>query len=468
MSETNKKKGFNFKFSSLPKYSFNILFKNRFITYFKRRTLLTFLTLGIGFKFSDEILMTLLGEKYRMKKCNEALQERFNFSGKYIKASIENFSNPKELCTITPTNIYDAQKLIEIANFFRIPIMYDVNSHQNELNSYHFKIDFSKYDKIVKFDSTRKMITLEPGVRIFNLLTFLDKFNLTIPALENYKFSTLTISDVLFNNFYSFNQGKFIDDLIHEVLIVTPKNNKILNFKQNDDLTLTGLNMKNLFLRTNSTLGIMIEVRLEAKKIKDHKYLAIQNVENKIEESLNIVQALKESKKELGLSDVCIIHKENDTDLILKIKNKHLRNCIELLNSTNIHFTQISKDEYLKHLVLSNNTHLDKEHILRKLKINLNKLTTAEFIKKAEKLAKEKGVEMQFRCSYIDNELEMIIKSKDDMKAIEDAYMYINKIHSLVLKQEGNIFGKKINFKKFFFSNEKKFIFKFYEKYLFT
>jgi hypothetical protein len=391
--------------------------------------------------------MAILGEKYRMKKCNEALLERFNFSGKYIKSS-QDTPDPKELCTITPTNIYDAQQLMEIANFFKIPIIYDVNSHQNELNSYHFKIDLSKYDKIVKFDSLRKMITLEPGVRIFNLLTFLEKFNLTIPALENYKFSTLTIGDILFNNFYSFNQGKFIDDAINEVLIVTPKNNKILNLKQNDDLTLTGLNMKNLFLRTNSTLGIMIEVKLQAKKIKDHKYLAIQNVENKIEESLNIVQALEESKKELGLSDVCIIHKQNDTDLILKIKNKHLGNCIELLNSTNIHFTQINKDDYLKSLVLSNNTMLDNQNILRKLKINLNKLSTAEFIKKAERLAKEKGVDMQFRCSYIDNELEMIIKSKDDLKAIEDAYMYINKIHSLVLKQEGNIFGKKIQIMK--------------------
>src|SRR5690606_27220639 len=153
-------------------------------------------------------------------------------------------SSSQEFCTIYPSNFYDAQKLMEIANYYKVPLMYDLNAYQNTIRSSHFKVDLSKYDKITNFDLQRKMITLEPGVKIFNILNFLEKFNLTVPELENYKFSTLSIGDVLFNNFYSFSEGKFLDDIIHETLVVTPKGNKILELKQTDDLTLTGLNLK--------------------------------------------------------------------------------------------------------------------------------------------------------------------------------------------------------------------------------
>ena len=51
-------------------------------------------------------------------------------------------------------------------------------------------------------------------------------------------------------------------------------------------------------------------------------------------------------------------------------------------------------------------------------------------------------IDMGFRCSYLNHELEMTIKSKDDLLSVENSYKFINKIHSLVLKASGNIFGK--------------------------
>jgi len=231
------------------------LFSNKLSIFFRKRVILSFILVGIGVKYYDDLTMIFLGEKYRMRKCDETLKERFNFSGKYKK----DLTSINEICTIFPNNLYDSQILMELANQFKIPIIYDVNIDQNNINCLHIKVDSSNYDKIGKLDSLTKVISIEPGVKIFNLLTFLEKFNLTIPKLENYKFSKLSIGDILNNNFYSFNDGKFIDEIVKEVLVATPRKNRILSFKQNDDLTLTGLNMKNLFLFLRQALSDMYD-----------------------------------------------------------------------------------------------------------------------------------------------------------------------------------------------------------------
>lgn len=400
------------------------------------------LALGIGINFYDQITFVLFGENYRMKKCKEALQERFEFSGKYLTSE----ENGKEICKILPSNIYDAQRLMEIANYYKIAIKCDPNHQHTDrsLNFPHFIVDFSKYDKILNFDSTKKLISLEPGVKIFHLLTFLEKFSLTIPQLEYYKFSNLSIGDILFNNFYSFNEGKFLDYLIKEVTVVTPRN-KVMNLKQNDDLTLTGLNLQNLFLRSNSTLGLILQIKLKAKKVKDVKYILIPALESKVQDSLQIAQAVKEStsKSEFGIKDVTFIYTPKETDLLLKVKNKpeNVNACIDLLKSSNLHFEQIHKDDYLKHILISDNTEEDNISILRKLKINIHKKSFQSFLTKAETLAKEKNVQMKLRCSYINNEIELIVNTTDEISSIDNAYKYINKIHALVLKQGGNIFG---------------------------
>jgi len=278
----------------------------------------------------------------------------------------------------------------------------------------------------------------------------IEKFNLTVPALENYKFSTFTIGDILFNNFYALNNGRFIDEEIKEILVCTPRGSRVLNFKQNDDLTLTGLNLKNLFLRTNSTLGLIIEIKIKAKRIHDYKFLEIKGVESNTEENFNLVHALKEIRSEFGIEDI-LISKSSESDLVLKIRNKELKNCVDFLKSTNISFEQINKDEYLKNAVLSKFTDnsLHNENVLRKLKINLHKKSIPNFIKKAELLAQKNQIDVQYMCSYLKDEIEIIVKTKDDMEYVDKAFKYIEKIHNMVLKAEGNIFGKN-NFYNFF------------------
>ena len=422
----------------------NLLSRNNIIYKFlKRRGVITLLTFGITAFYYDQIAMSLIGESYSRKQCDKALKERFEYAKKYKKNNNEEES---DFCTIFPSNIYDAQRLLEIANYYNIPLIFDINSSQNILKFSHFNVDFSKYTKITDFNEKNKTITVEPGVKIKEIFQFLEKYELTIPKLENYKFTDLSINDIYFNNFFGSNEGSFIDDLVEEITVAIPRNERILKLKQNDDLTMTGLNLKNLFLRTNSTMGLILESKLKVKRNKNMKYLCIQSLENKLEETLGIVEEINENKKDLGLKDINIIYRDKEIDICLKIKDKHLKKSLELLKSTQTVFDQIDKDEYYKSMVFSNNTHdTTREnynaHVLRKLKINLNKSSLTDFLKKAEKLAIENNIDMEFRCSFSNHELEMIIKIKDDLVSIDNSYKFLNKIHSFVLKSSGNIFS---------------------------
>lgn len=86
---------------------------------------------------------------------------------------------------------------------------------------------------------------MEVGLKIKDLLQFLEKEGLTIPFLENIENQNLTINDVIFNNYNGFSKRKFIDDYIDNIEVAIPKEGgRILKSKQNDEITLSGVNFK--------------------------------------------------------------------------------------------------------------------------------------------------------------------------------------------------------------------------------
>ena len=74
------------------------------------------------------------------------------------------------------------------------------------------------------------------------MLEFLEKEGFTIPLLENFKNRNLTVNDVIFNNFNGFYKGRFIDDYINNIEVAVPKDGRLLKSRQNDDVTLSGVN----------------------------------------------------------------------------------------------------------------------------------------------------------------------------------------------------------------------------------
>ena len=83
-----------------------------------------FILFVLGY-YSDNIRLAL-SESYNTKSCLNDLRDRFEFSGKFSTDT----HHKKRPCTIHPSNIYDLQKIIEIANFYNIPILNDINDNE--------------------------------------------------------------------------------------------------------------------------------------------------------------------------------------------------------------------------------------------------------------------------------------------------------------------------------------------------
>lgn len=98
--------------------------------------------------YSDYIFIKVLGKGYRVNKCDESLLDRFGQQGKYQhKSRID--ENPNLICTIAPTNNFDIQALLEIANKFLIPIKIDCNERKNDLHTPHIKIDYKNFNEVL-------------------------------------------------------------------------------------------------------------------------------------------------------------------------------------------------------------------------------------------------------------------------------------------------------------------------------
>lgn len=394
----------------------------------------SFLAFGIS-----ALLIPSGKKKSRKASCRKELSERFGSVDKYI--GNKNLK-AKDFCTIYPTNVYDIQKLLEIANHYKIPIMHDINYKKNTIFKSHIRIDFSKYNKIGELDEELEQITVDPGVKLFTLLDYLNKLNLTIPTLENFKYANLTIGDVVFNNLYSFNQEKHVDYYIKELTVVTPRKESIITYKQFDDINKSPINLKNLFLRSNSTLGLITEIKLKIKKLKNYKFLAVRNISNNIQEVVDLASLIKQNKYEFGLEDVNLIQKGKIIDLFIKIKENNLTNLIDVLHSGNVIYEQIDDASYYKSICLTNP---DNPAALRTTKICLNRKFFPRLINKIDKMSKEYDVKFQLKCSNMKNEIELILKNENDVKNLENSYRFLNRLQDQINKMSGILFSNIMN-----------------------
>jgi hypothetical protein len=384
--------------------------------------------------FTFNTLRFHFSERYRTRSCLNELKERFEFSGKFVG----NKPGKKRLCTIYPSNSYDVEKLLDIANNHGVAILNDIND--NSLPKSHIRVDFSKYNKITNFDPSDKVVTVEPGVKLSDLIIYLSKYGYTIPKLEMYQQSELTVRDVLFNNYYNFIDGDFIDNIINQLTVIIPRGNRFMKLKQNDDLNLSDLNLKSLFLRSNSTLGIITEAKFNIKKCKPYKFIGIENIQNNLLEVFETLADLKKAKAELGLKDIIVLREEeNITKIMLKVDKERFTHCETLLKATGLHFTELTDSGYYKNLISMYNG----KNIFRRLKVRVNKTNTYNFLKKIEKYTNDYDLPFIFKGNTLKNEMELIIKNNDNsIESIEKSYDFIDSIHNWTRKKSMNIFGK--------------------------
>jgi hypothetical protein len=204
--------------------------------------------------------------------------------------------------------------------------------------------------------------------------------------------------------------------------------------KDNDDLRFSDLNIRSLFLRSNSTLGIISQAKFKIKKAKSYNYIIIDHIQNDLDEGLDILADFKGANKVLGIKNITLI-KDDQIKILLKIKKKHYNNIIELLKTTPLVYDELNDLSYFKNMA---SIYYDM-NIIRKLKITINKSEQFKLLQEIQTFAKNLNIPFCFKINA--NDFEIIVKINDDsLESVEKSYQYINDIHKLSKKHLLNIF----------------------------
>ena len=399
----------------------------------------------------------IIPNSLRLRNFQKELSERFNFSGKLKYDYFLNnptLTKPNfELNKVYPTNIFDTQKIFELATDYNIPIIHDLSSNltdsqnfiqentNNYLNFQHLKINFSNFNKILKFDKNSNLITVEPGVKIKDILEYLKQYDLTISEFEIYQFSNLTISDILYNNYFSFLKGKFIDEKIEEITVVVPNKQEALRLKQSNDFILSCANLKNIFLRSNSIFGLINEIKLKTEKIKEYSYLTFEDSNNSFQDSINFFKELEELKKNSLVKDLILFKSGDLFNIFIKLKHKKVEKVLKLFDSENLKIKTITSNEYLKCKNTNFGLENFEEKIFRKLKIKIEKNIILEVLKKINKICSEMKADISYNFNTTNDCIDIIVYSEDDLSSMENSIFLIQRIQTLVEKNSGNLFS---------------------------
>jgi len=425
---------------------------------------------------------------FRLKNCQKLLHERFNFSGKlkYDYLNKESFSKKPnyELNKVYPTNIFDTQKLLKIATDLNIPIInefsysnseFDLNVSDNLMNNNvtndtekiqkdsnnkkslvndeikyinfdHIKVDFSKFNKILKFDKAKNIISIEPGVKIKDLLEYLSSYKLTIKELEFYKYTELTISDIIYNNYYSFIDGNFIDEKIEEITVIVPNKQEALKLKQANDIILSCANLKNIFLRSNSIFGLINEFKLKTEPQKEYFYLALENFNITFEECVHFIKDLEELKTGKLAKEFIMSNSGNLINVFIKSKDKKIERIKKFFEKQNLKIKKLTHDDFLEYRNNKFGVINKDEKIFRKLKLRLDKNIIIDAMTKILKLAKEYKTQISYHFDLNHDCVEINVYSDDDLYSIENSIFLIQRIINFADKNTGNMFSNFFSF----------------------
>ena len=370
----------------------------------------------------------LLGKKYREKIINNSFRNRFN--NKYT--TIKQKSDTCLLGVISPSNVYDFQKVLYYANHYKIPIISDINYSQSIIPYQHIKLSLEKYQNVIEISEKEKFIRVESGIKIKELLEYLNSKGYTIKELEEYSESSLTVNDVLFNNYYGWN----VKNCIEEYYVITPKEEKIFNFRHFCDFTKNHINFSDIFINSSNLLGIILDIKLAITPIERYHYLKL-----KIPKKLNINEALATFSKDKLVDDVIISINQYNTDnieLYAKINEDTFIKKIALLSQDGIAYENITQSQYIENTTIPTNDMFS----LRKIKILINNNSKKElFINKINKIMKESSdIVPNIKISTKTELIEISFPIEEDIKLIEKEYYTIREIYKAVNKLNGNFY----------------------------
>ena len=376
----------------------------------------------------------IFGKTYRIKVFNSKLEKRFKFNDKYINNvnfNNKQYINKHLIGTVFPTNIYDLQQLMKLANQFKVPLITDDINYMKTILPYnHIKVDLSQFNKVINIDINKGNVYVESGISVKYLLSLLHKIGYTIEELEKYINSDLTLNDCLFNNYYGYGLNTCITG--YEVL--TPKKERIFSFGNVVDFTQNTVNFSLLFLNSSNLIGMMLGINLHITPIKTYKYMKIKFPNhNEIFNKDNHYLFTK-------LHCVYINANSNENDLYLKITPNEFYKYIHILQQKGFMINEISKNDYINNTTMFNNKISD--YIMsRKVKIVLNDNNQLkDVVNKVKTLTKEKGVQVRVNVLIKEKEIGIYFPKDDDINVIEKEFEILRELNKCVCKLNGHFF----------------------------
>lgn len=208
---------------------------------------------------------------------------------KKIKVSSFDKSYKKIISTVAPANLIDietcssnSKKLITMgSNYSYAPA---------PLGSKSLSIKMLNFNKILNFNIKKKEITVQAGIKLYELLNFTLKFNLWIPQLPGYPF--ITIGGAVAANVHGKSSGFYgtIRNSIKELLIFHKEKGWInLSLYKNRDLfelTIGGLGLT----------GTIVSVTLKLENFNYINFLTKRYEVKNITETINYLKQYRDTQ----------------------------------------------------------------------------------------------------------------------------------------------------------------------------
>lgn len=200
--------------------------------------------------------------------------ERYTFSSDWSPRTPNQISIPDVV--VMPTNTKDVLEIMQIAIKNRVPItvgggLTGMGGGSIPLRKGIF-IDSRRMNKVLDFDEKNQTITVEAGITLKELNDYVEKYGLWLPNLPESQWSCTIGSEIACDNDNTFGMryGKILNALLS--LVVVDGNGHRLQFgHRKAHFSSSGYKVKDLFVGSEGTLGVITEATLKLEPIPSHR-----------------------------------------------------------------------------------------------------------------------------------------------------------------------------------------------------
>ncbi len=198
---------------------------------------------------------------------------------------------------IWPETSKDVSAVMKLANRFKIPVTAWGGGSSLEGNPIPVRggivLDMTKMDKIIHVDQKSFQVRLQPGIIGDEFNRQLGKYKLFFPAAPGSS-NIATIGGMIANNaggMYAVKYG-VVGDWVLELEVVLP-DGRIVKVGSKSFKSVSGYDLKRLFIGSEGTLGIVTETTLKLRPIPANKmaaFISFSTLEHIVATSLEILQ----------------------------------------------------------------------------------------------------------------------------------------------------------------------------------